>query len=118
MIKIVAGQTRAEKAKDNRAWFLQHPEFEHRPAGIRTFIESEEYLNAGNECWPNIKDDLEALFSGNYTEAVFCYAIGSGKSMPEESESTTLQQLPQGELQSTAVTESEPEVFWRRTTAE
>ena len=31
------------------------------------------------------------------------------KSMPEETESTTLQQLPQGELQSTAVTESEPE---------
>lgn len=65
---------------DDFLWFLEHPEYEHRVVDIRTFIDSPEYLNAKNECWPSIKDDLEELFNGNYTEAVFCEAIGAGKS--------------------------------------
>ena len=59
---------------------MEHPEYEHRVVDVRTFIDSPEYLNAGKECWDSVKDDLEELFRGNYTEAVFCEAIGAGKS--------------------------------------
>jgi hypothetical protein len=62
------------------AWLLENPEYEHRVVDIRTFITSPDYLNCGKECWPSIIDDLEALFSGDYDEAVFCEAIGAGKS--------------------------------------
>ena len=65
---------------DDLTWLLNHPKYEHRVVDIRTFIDSEEYLGAGKECWDGVKIDLEALFNGNYTEAVFCQAIGSGKS--------------------------------------
>lgn len=68
------------KQLDDLVWLLEFPEYEHRVVGIREFIDSPEYLNCQRECWPSIKDDLEELFSGNYTEAVFCQAIGSGKS--------------------------------------
>jgi len=61
-------------------WLSEHPECEHRVVGIREFIDSSDYLNAKNECWPSIKDDLEELFNGHYTEAVFCEAVGAGKS--------------------------------------
>lgn len=47
---------------------------------IRTFIDSPDYLNAASECWPSVKDELEELFNGAYIEAVFCGAIGGGKS--------------------------------------
>jgi hypothetical protein len=77
--KLLTNQV-TRKQLDDLAWLLEHPEYEHRVVGIREFIDSPEYLNCGGECWPNIKDDLEALFNGNYTEAVFCQAIGSGKS--------------------------------------
>lgn len=60
-------------------WLLEHPEYEHRVVDILTFINSPDYLNAGIECWQSIKDDLQKLFNGNYTEAVFCEAIGAGK---------------------------------------
>ncbi len=59
---------------------LEHPEYEYRVVDIRTFIESPDYLNAKAECWPSIVEDLEQLFNGAYTEAVFCEGIGSGKS--------------------------------------
>ena len=59
---------------------MEHPEYEHRPVDIRIFIDSSDYLNAEKECWPSIKNDLDKLFSGDYTEAVFCEAIGAGKS--------------------------------------
>jgi len=65
---------------DDLVWLLEHPEYEHRVVDIRTFIDSSEYLNAAKECWDSVKDDLEALFNGSYTEAVFCEAIGAGKS--------------------------------------
>ena len=59
---------------------MEHPECQHRVVDVRTFIDSPDYLNAKAECWPSVKDDLEALFNGKYVEAVFCEAIGSGKS--------------------------------------
>lgn len=76
----MASPTTTKKQLDDFVWLAEHPECEHRIVGIRTFIEGEEYLNAGTECWDSVKTDLEALFNGNYTEAVFCQAIGSGKS--------------------------------------
>ena len=77
--KLLASQV-TRKQLDDLAWLLEHPEYEERPVDIRTFIDSPDYLNCGRECWPSIKDDLEELFSGDYTEAVFCEAIGAGKS--------------------------------------
>lgn len=49
-------------------------------APVDEFIESPEYMNSALECWPSVKQDLVDLFSGNYDEAVFDEAIGSGKS--------------------------------------
>ena len=80
LIKVMAGKPWVDKAKDGREWFLRHPEYEHRPVDIRTFIDSPEYLNAEQECWLSIKNDLEELFNGEFNEAVFCEAIGAGKS--------------------------------------
>jgi hypothetical protein len=78
--KLLANKQITKKELDDFAWLLEHPEYEHRVVDIRTFIDSPEYLNAGKECWPSVKDDLEELFNGSYTEAVFCEAIGAGKS--------------------------------------
>ena len=76
---MTSAETTKEKW-DDLVWLLEHPEYEQKVVGIREFIDSEEYLNCGKECWDSLKDDLEALFNGDYTEAVLCQAIGSGKS--------------------------------------
>jgi hypothetical protein len=78
--KCLTSQLTSRKDLDDLAWLLEHPEYEERVVDIRTFIDSPDYLNASRECWPSIKDDLVQLFSGDYTEAVFCEGIGSGKS--------------------------------------
>src|SRR3990167_1561482 len=78
--KLLRSKQTTKRELDDLLWYLEHPEYEHRVVDIRTFIDSSDYLNAATECWPSIKDDLEELFKGGYTEAVFCEAIGSGKS--------------------------------------
>jgi len=78
--RLLTSKETTKEELDDFLWFLEHPECEHRIVGIREFIDSPEYLNAGKECWDSVKNDLEDLFNGNYTEAVFCQAIGSGKS--------------------------------------
>lgn len=50
------------------------------PVPIRQFITDEEYLGLGGQIYERLICDLEELFSGPYTEAVFCGAIGWGKS--------------------------------------
>lgn len=69
-----------EKELNDLVWLLEHPEYEHRVVGIREFIDSPDYLNCEKECWDSVKNDLEELFKGDYTEAVLCCAVGSGKS--------------------------------------
>lgn len=54
--------------------------YEERPAPIREFIESPDYLDLGEEAYPAIVDVLEELFEGEYTEAALCWGIGAGKS--------------------------------------
>ena len=76
----MTSQATTKKELDDFLWLVEHPEYEHRVVDIRTFIDSEDYLNAGRECWNSVKNDLEDLFNGNYTEAVLCQAVGSGKS--------------------------------------
>ena len=76
---MISPQT-TKKDLNDLIWLSEHPEHEHRVVGIREFIDSPDYLNAKNECWPNIKDDLEDLDNSGCTEAVLCYAIGGGKS--------------------------------------
>lgn len=69
-------------------WCRNNPQYEERPVDIRTFINSPLYLNAREECWEGIKDDLAGLFVGydnpdmlwQYNEAVFDEGIGAGKS--------------------------------------
>lgn len=78
--RLLTNQATTKKELDNLAWFLEHPECEHRIVDIREFIDNPEYLNAGKECWESIKNDAEELFKGGYTEAVLCHGIGSGKS--------------------------------------
>jgi hypothetical protein len=78
--KLLTNKATTKEELDDLVWLLEHPEYEQRVVNIRTFIDSEEYLNCGKECWDSLKDDLEALFIGDYTEAVLCQAIGSGKS--------------------------------------
>ena len=78
--KLLANKATTKKEIEDLLWYIEHPDYEHRVVDIRTFIDSPDYLNSAQECWPSIKDDLEELFKGNYTEAVFCEAIGSGKS--------------------------------------
>ena len=80
LIKVIVNKANADRAKDDREWFLRHPEYEHQPVDIITFIDSNEYLGCGKQCWDSIKNELSILFGKNYTEAVLCQAIGSGKS--------------------------------------
>jgi hypothetical protein len=69
-------------------WLRDNPDCEERSVDIRTFIESPDYLNAKDECWEVIKQDLSELFVGydnpnmswKYDEAVFDEGIGGGKS--------------------------------------
>lgn len=70
------------------AWCIEYPLYEERPVDIITFINSPEYMNAKDECWEPIKEDLKELFEGyddplmewKYNEAVFDEGIGAGKS--------------------------------------
>jgi len=69
-------------------WILRNPDYEERPVDIITFVNNPEYMNAKEECWDAIKDDLKGLFKGydnekmlwDYNEAVFDEGIGAGKS--------------------------------------
>ncbi len=78
--KLLASKNTTKKDLSDFLWLLEHPEYEHRVVDVRTFIDSPDYLNARDECWESVKADLEELFKGKYTEAVFCEAIGAGKS--------------------------------------
>ena len=77
--KLLTNKATTKKELDDLLWLVEHPEYEQKVVDIRTFIDGEDYLNCRKECWDSIKDDLEALFSINHTEAVLCQAIGSGK---------------------------------------
>lgn len=48
--------------------------------GIREFIESKEFLDAGDAIYPVIMDELERMCSGQYREVILSGGIGSGKS--------------------------------------
>ncbi len=69
-------------------YLAENPAYEEMPVGIRTFIDSPQYMNAGHECWEPIKVDLEGLFQGyddpqmnwKYNEACFDEGISGGKS--------------------------------------
>ena len=77
-----------KKELDDFLWLAEHPEYEEKPVSIRTFINGSDYMNAKDECWEPIKDDLSELFKGydnpgmewEYTEAVFNEGISGGKS--------------------------------------
>lgn len=53
--------------------------YNHAPVGIREFIESREFLDAGDGIWPVIMDELEEINSGKYIELLLTGSIGSAK---------------------------------------
>jgi hypothetical protein len=55
--------------------------YNHEPAGIREFIESDEFLDAGDGVWPVIMDELEEINSGKYVELLLTGSIGSAKAL-------------------------------------
>lgn len=72
---------------EDYAFLLQNPEYEHRPVGVREFITSEIYLNAKDDCWPAVLEDLEQIFDrpvtdlkiSSYLEIIRKMGYGSGK---------------------------------------
>jgi len=77
-----------KKELEDFLWLAEHAEYEEKPVSIRDFINGSDYMNAKDECWEPIKDDLAELFKGydnpkmewEYTEAVFNEGISGGKS--------------------------------------
>lgn len=86
--RLLQDETITKKDLDDLAWLVEHPEYEERPVDVKTFINSPLYLDAKDECWEMIKDDLSGLFEGyddaeirwKCNEAVFDEGIGAGKS--------------------------------------
>jgi hypothetical protein len=86
--RLLQDETTTKKDLDDLAWLIDHPEYEERPVDVKTFIDSPLYLDAKDECWEKIKDDLSELFAGyddaemrwKCNEAVFDEGIGAGKS--------------------------------------
>jgi hypothetical protein len=86
--RLLESPTITKKDLDDFAWLVEHPEYEERPVDVKTFIDSPLYLDAKDECWEKIKNDLADLFEGyddvemrwKYNEAVFDEGIGAGKS--------------------------------------
>lgn len=68
-------------------FLIDHPEYDHKPVGIREFITSERYLNAKKDCWPQVLADLEEIFDqpltslklSSYLEIIRKMGYGSGK---------------------------------------
>lgn len=46
------------------------------PVGVREFITSPNYMDAGKFVWPKVLDEIEEACSGNYVEGVFTGGIG------------------------------------------
>lgn len=72
---------------EDYAFLIEHPEYEHRPVGIREFITSAVYLDAASDCWPAVLGDLEDIFNrpvtdlkiSDYLEIIRKMGYGSGK---------------------------------------
>lgn len=54
--------------------------YREKPVSINTFLENKLYLNLKGKVRPKIKELLNEIFNGNYSEAVIAGAIGIGKS--------------------------------------
>ena len=69
------------------AFLIDHPEYDHKPVGIREFVTSEKYLNAKADCWPSVLKDLEEIFDqpvtstklSSFLEIIRKMGYGSGK---------------------------------------
>ena len=72
------GAQRAMQA--GKPWLLDAGHMEMRRAGVREFIQGEEYLGLGDAVFPEVVRTLETIFTGGYDEAALCWGIGSGKS--------------------------------------
>jgi hypothetical protein len=54
--------------------------YEQPPAPVAEFIDSPSYLDLADQTFPVLKETLERLFAGPYSEAAIAWGIGSGKS--------------------------------------
>jgi hypothetical protein len=85
--RLLQDETVTKEDLDDLAWLIEHPEYDERPVDVKTFINSPLYMDAKDECWDKIKDDLADLFVGyddsemrwKCNEAVFDEGIGAGK---------------------------------------
>lgn len=50
--------------------------YQHKPVGVREFVESPRYLGLAGQVYPVLLDDLEELFEGDYVEAILTGGIG------------------------------------------
>ena len=55
--------------------------YQHKPVGVREFVESPRYLGLAGQVYPVLLDDLEELFEGDYVEAILTGGIGWGKAL-------------------------------------
>lgn len=53
--------------------------YKHKPVGVREFVESPDFMNAGGILWPKVLDALCEINDGTRTEAVLTGAIGVAK---------------------------------------
>lgn len=89
-------KTASKKELEDFRFFLNHPEYEHRPVSMREFLENPLYTGKGDYIRPKIKEVLIDFFDkdrkgnpiseevfeqlGAYEELLMIAGIGSGKS--------------------------------------
>ncbi len=61
-------------------WNEQLQQYEQPPAPIEEFIISPLYLGLKGKIYPGVLESVQAIFEGDYNEAVLCWGIGAGKS--------------------------------------
>ena len=63
---------------------LMNYTYKYVPVSVRNFVEEEPYLGLKGQVYPQILEDIEELFDGEYDEAILAGAIGWGKSTMAE----------------------------------
>lgn len=76
VVKDVASIARGQKPEALSRLEL----YKWEPVGFREFVESPEYMKAGDALWPEVMSELEIINDGTHVEAVCTGGIGSGKS--------------------------------------
>lgn len=61
-------------------WWMEHwADYRERPVSLREFVDSREYLDAGDFYYPAVKAAAAEIVEGDYVEAVLTGSIGAAK---------------------------------------